>query len=42
MNLKMFRNKHVGHLGLEECLGYNKIETDITIDKMRQLLKKSL
>jgi hypothetical protein len=41
MNLKTFRNKHVGHFGLEECLGYKKVERDITVDKVRLLLKKS-
>ena len=38
MNLKVFRNKHVGHFDLEACLGYAEIDRDITVDKVRKLL----
>jgi hypothetical protein len=41
MNLKTFRNKHVGHFRLEECLGYNHVDRDITVQSVRSLLKKA-
>lgn len=41
MNLKIFRNKHVGHFDLEACLGYVQIQRDITVGKVRELLAKS-
>ena len=41
MNLKTFRNKHVGHFGLEECLGYSQVDRDITVQSVRSLLKKA-
>ena len=41
MNLKVFRNKHVGHFGLDEMLGHNNIERDINVMNVRMLLDKS-
>lgn len=41
MNLKTYRNKHVGHFGLKECLGYEEVDRDITVDNVRLLLQKS-
>ncbi|MCD1647531.1 hypothetical protein [Marinobacter adhaerens] len=41
MNLKKYRNKHVGHFGLEECLGYKEVDRDITVQSMRCLLKQA-
>ncbi|WP_339526578.1 AbiU2 domain-containing protein [Pseudomonas sp. EA_35y_Pfl2_R111] len=41
MNLKKFRNKHVGHFGLEEMLGFQATEAEITVSNVRLLLEKS-
>ena len=41
MNLKIFRNKHIGHFDLEACLGNVQIPRDITVDLVRELLAKS-
>ena len=41
MNLKKFRNKHVGHFGLDEMLGNNHIIRDITVMNVRELLNKA-
>lgn len=41
MNLKIFRDKHIGHFGLEECLGFKIVDRDITVQNVRTLLKKA-
>jgi hypothetical protein len=41
MNLKKFRNKHIGHFGLEEMLGFQATEAEITVSNVRSLLEKS-
>ena len=41
MNLKVFRNKYVGHFGLDENLGQNKIAASITNNELKNLLGKS-
>ena len=41
MNLKTFRNKHIGHFGLPEMLGETTIERDITVMNVRELLEKA-
>ncbi|WP_286221231.1 hypothetical protein [Marinobacter apostichopi] len=41
MNLKKFRNKHVGHFGLEECLGFKQVDRNITVQSVRSLLKRA-
>ncbi|PVU67073.1 hypothetical protein C9E85_05395 [Plesiomonas shigelloides] len=41
MNLKNYRNKHVGHFGLDESLGNKQVKRDITTTNTRKLLESS-
>lgn len=40
MNLKKFRNKHVGHFGLEECLGFEQVDRNITVQSVRSVRRQ--
>lgn len=42
MNLKKFRNKHVGHFDLEACLGYSDVKRNINVQNVRDLLRNAL
>lgn len=40
MNLKTFRNKHVGHFGLDEKLGKQSVIANITTHNLEELMNK--
>ena len=40
MNLKTFRNKHVGHFGLDEKLGKQSVDANITTHNLEELMTK--
>ena len=41
MNLKLFRNKHIGHYGLNEMLGVINVERETTASNIRELLNNA-